>query len=57
MKPVKIIQRVKKFFKFHNRHLYLGESGESESWLQYASIAFQCDPDKLRKEILTKRQN
>ncbi len=57
MKPVKIIQRVKNFFKFHNRHLYFGESGESESWLQYASIAFQCDPDKLRKEILTKRQN
>ena len=44
----------KKYFRLHNHRIYLGESNESESWLQYASVAFDCDPDQLRKDVMTK---
>jgi hypothetical protein len=54
MKPAKIIKLIQGVLKIHSHRLYLGESNESESWLQYASIAFNCDPEKLRKDLMTK---
>jgi hypothetical protein len=51
MKPAKVMELTKEPYSFNIRRIYLGTPEESELWLKCAAALFNCDPEKLRKEI------
>ena len=53
LKPTRVLKLTKKPYHCKVSRIYLGTPKESELWLKCATILFECDPEELRKDIIT----